>query len=115
MLDVDVPTMLLDKCPIKTENEFTKMRYTAVTCDPDDFVADKYTLRQRLYEPGRSTELFIVRFHGLEWYLTWQVVTMYNEEDDLFCRTMHGIMQNVAHLCGRNRSKTWGAEGWKKV
>lgn len=33
----------------------------------------------------------------------------------LFCRTMHGIMQNIAHLCGRNRSKTWGPDGWKKV
>lgn len=33
----------------------------------------------------------------------------------LFCRTMHGVMQNIAHLCTRSRSKTWGAEGWKKV
>jgi chitin synthase len=37
------------------------------------------------------------------------------EDDVLFCRTMHGVMQNIAHLCTRSRSKTWGAEGWKKV
>lgn len=28
---------------------------------------------------------------------------------------MHGVMKNVAHLCTRERSKTWGKEGWKKV
>jgi chitin synthase len=38
VLDIDVPTMLLDQCPVKEGNEFTKMRYTAVTCDPNDFV-----------------------------------------------------------------------------
>ncbi|WWC96588.1 hypothetical protein V866_003456 [Kwoniella sp. B9012] len=102
VLDIDVPTMLLDQCPIREGNEFTKMRYTAVTCDPNDFVEDKYTLRQRLYDPPRQTELFIV-------------ITMYNEDDVLFCRTMRGIMQNIAHLCTRNKSKTWGQDGWKKV
>lgn len=40
---------------------------------------------------------------------------MYNEDDELFCRTMRGVMQNVAHLCSRTKSKTWGKEGWKKV
>lgn len=33
----------------------------------------------------------------------------------LFCRTMNGVMKNISHLCSRNRSKTWGPEGWKKV
>ncbi|WVR05534.1 hypothetical protein IAU60_002552 [Kwoniella sp. DSM 27419] len=102
VLDIDVPTMLLDQCPIREGNEFTKMRYTAVTCDPNDFVEDKYTLRQRLYDPPRQTELFIV-------------ITMYNEDDILFCRTMRGVMQNIAHLCTRSKSKTWGKDGWKKV
>jgi hypothetical protein len=41
VLDVDVPTMLLDQCSIKEGNEFTKMRYTAVTCDPNDFTVSK--------------------------------------------------------------------------
>jgi hypothetical protein len=36
----------------------SKLRYTACTSDPDDFVRDKYTLRPFLY--GRQTELFIV-------------------------------------------------------
>ncbi|KAI5991704.1 glycosyltransferase family 2 protein [Pisolithus orientalis] len=29
--------------------------------------------------------------------------------------SMHGVMKNIAHLCKRDRSKTWGKEGWKKV
>lgn len=28
---------------------------------------------------------------------------------------MHGVMKNIAHLCSRDRSRTWGPEGWKKV
>lgn len=102
VLDIEVPTMLLEQCPIRQGNEFTKLRYTAVTCDPNDFVEDMYTLRQRLYDPPRQTELFIV-------------ITMYNEDDILFCRTMRGVMQNIAHLCTRSKSKTWGVNGWKKV
>jgi chitin synthase len=28
---------------------------------------------------------------------------------------MHGVMKNISHLCSRDRSRTWGPEGWKKV
>lgn len=28
---------------------------------------------------------------------------------------MNGVMKNISHLCGRERSKTWGQQGWKKV
>ncbi|KAJ7150196.1 chitin synthase [Mycena filopes] len=80
--------------------EFSKMRYTAATCDPDDFMRSKYSLRPFLY--GRQTELFIV-------------MTMYNEDEVLFTKTMNAVIKNVAHLCGRDRSKMWGPEGWKKV
>ena len=59
-------------------------------------------MRQIHYSPPRRTELFIV-------------MTMYNEDDGLFTRSMHGVMKNIAHLCSRDRSKTWGREGWKKV
>jgi len=102
VLDAAVPTKLLDMCAMRTEREFAYMRYTAATCDPNSFKDEGYTLRQVLYDPPRRTELFIV-------------LTMYNEDEELFTRTMHGVMKNVAHLCTRDRSKTWGKEGWKKV
>jgi len=78
------------------------MRYSAATCDPNDFKDAGFTLRQVLYDPPRRTELFIV-------------MTMYNEDEELFTRTFHGVVKNIAHLCKRDRSKTWGKEGWKKV
>ncbi|KAF9195658.1 Chitin synthase, class 1, partial [Haplosporangium sp. Z 27] len=100
VLDCPVPSKLVDVLPRKNGEEFTTMRYTAVTCDPNDFAQQNYTLRPKMM--NRETELFIV-------------MTMYNEDEILFCRTMHGVMKNISHLCARDRSKTWGAEGWKKV
>ena len=78
------------------------MRYTGVTCDPSEFIRDKFTLRQTLFTKPRATELFIV-------------VTMYNEDEVLFARTMRGVIKNIQHLQSRTNSKTWGEEGWKKV
>lgn len=63
VLDCPIPEKLLEAVPRKDSEEFTHMRYTAATCDPDDFQTSGYTLRPRIY--GRHTELFIV-------------VTMYN-------------------------------------
>ncbi|KAJ7611002.1 chitin synthase 2 [Roridomyces roridus] len=99
VLDMDVPTNIVPAGKGAVE-EFSKMRYTAATCDPDDFSRSKYSLRPFLY--GRQTELFIV-------------MTMYNEDEVLFTRTMNAVIKNIAHLCSRDRSKMWGPEGWKKV
>ncbi|ETW86853.1 glycosyltransferase family 2 protein [Heterobasidion irregulare TC 32-1] len=99
VLDVQVPSHIVPK-GMDASEEMTKMRYTAATCDPDDFMRSKYSLRPYLL--GRQTELFIV-------------MTMYNEDEVLFCRTMNAVIKNIAHLCGRSRSKMWGADGWKKV
>jgi chitin synthase len=63
-------------------------------------VRNKYSLRPYLY--GRHTELFIV-------------LTMYNEDEVLFVRTMNAVIKNIAFLCSRTRSKMWGPDGWKKV
>ncbi|KAK7063807.1 chitin synthase [Favolaschia claudopus] len=99
VLDMPVPTHIVPAGKQDIE-EFSKMRYTAATCDPDEFMRSKYSLRPYLL--NRQTELFIV-------------MTMYNEDEILFCKTMNAVIKNVAHLCSRDKSKTWGAEGWKKV
>lgn len=93
----------LRKVLTRTESpfgEFTNMTYTACTAEPDDFIKDGFTLRPAKY--GRETELVIC-------------VTMYNEDESSFARTMHGIMKNIAHLCSRTKSSVWGKEAWKKV
>ncbi|KAF9391336.1 Chitin synthase, class 2 [Podila verticillata] len=100
VMDCPVPQQLLQNVHFKGEREFEYMRYTAATCDPNDFFKERYTLRPTIYR--RQTELFIV-------------MTMYNEDDELFIKTMGSVMKNISHLCTRAKSKTWGKDGWKKV
>ena len=105
VLDCPIPPKLLNQVPHATppeRDEFTHMRYSAATCDPSEFYNDRFTLRQRLFAKPRHTELFIV-------------VTMYNEDEFLFARTMIGVFKNIEHMCGRTTSKTWGKEAWKKI
>ncbi|KIV85968.1 chitin synthase 1 [Exophiala sideris] len=102
ILECKIPTILHSFLPRRDEREFTHMRYTAVTCDPDDFVLKGYKLRQNFGPTMRETELLIC-------------VTMYNEGEIEFTRTMHGIMRNIAHFCSRAKSRTWGKDGWQKI
>ena len=105
VLDCPVPPRLLNQVPHAQppeRDEFTHMRYSAATCDPADFYDERFTLRQRLFAKPRHTELFIV-------------ITMYNEEDELFARTMAGVIKNIEHMNSRTSSKTWGKEAWKKI
>lgn len=102
VLECKIPTILYSFLPRRDDIEFTHMRYTAVTCDPDDFVGRGYKLRQNIGRTTRETELFIC-------------VTMYNENEQDFTRTMHAVMRNLAHFCSRKRSRTWGKDGWEKI
>lgn len=102
ILECKIPTILHSFLPRRDEREFTHMRYTAVTSDPDDFTLRGYKLRQEIGSTMRETELFIC-------------VTMYNEDEVDFTRTMHGIMRNIMHFCSRTKSRTWGKDGWKKI
>lgn len=102
ILECKIPTILYSFLPRRDEIEFTHMRYTAVTCDPDDFVLKGYKLRQNIGSTTRDTELFIC-------------ITMYNEDELDFTRTMHGVMRNISHFCSRSKSRTWGKDGWQKI
>ncbi|EDN04342.1 chitin synthase 2 [Histoplasma mississippiense (nom. inval.)] len=102
ILECKIPTILHSFLPRRDDREFTHMRYTAVTCDPDDFTVRGYKLRQNIGSTMRETELFVC-------------VTMYNENEIHFTRTMHGIMRNITHFCSRTKSRTWGKDGWQKI
>ncbi|TVY49544.1 Chitin synthase G [Lachnellula occidentalis] len=83
--------------------EFTHMRYTAATCDPDDFtLKNGYNLRPAMY--NRHTELLIA-------------VTYYNEDKTLTARTLHGVMQNVRDIVNLKKSDFWnvGGPAWQKI
>ncbi|KAF9913231.1 Chitin synthase, class 1 [Lobosporangium transversale] len=100
ILDCPVPTHYLQHQRQQKGEEWEFMRYSAVTCDPNEFKNENYTLRPAMW--NRETELFIV-------------VTMYNEDANLFAQTMHGIIKNIRHLVSRTNSKTWGEGAWEKV
>jgi chitin synthase len=105
VLDCPIPPRLLNQVPHAEppeRDEFTHMRYSAATCDPSKFFEERFTLRQNLFAKPRRTELFIV-------------VTMYNEEDELFARTMSGVIKNIEYMNSRTSSKTWGKDAWKKI
>lgn len=87
--------------------EFSHMRYTAATCDPDDFTAaNGWTLRPAVAQ--RETELLIA-------------VTSYNEDKALYARTLHGVMLNIRDICKSQKSKYWrgcaeeGSPAWQKI
>ncbi|CAE6538549.1 unnamed protein product [Rhizoctonia solani] len=109
--DYAVPTPVASAVEAKHQNpnsnEFTHMRYTAATCDPDDFTVENgYNLRVANY--GRQTELLIA-------------VTSYNEDKTLYARTLHGVMLNIRDICKTKQSKYWkkhaeeGTPAWQKI
>lgn len=104
VLDCPVPTKLFNQLSEEQQEnrEFKYMRYSAATCDPKEFLDERFTLRQNLYQTARRVELFIV-------------VTMYNEEDDLLARTLMGIFQNVNYMENMKKGTTWGKDSWKKI
>ncbi|KAI8818729.1 chitin synthase-domain-containing protein [Fimicolochytrium jonesii] len=102
VVDFPVSERYLDMCNIKEGHEFTHLRYTAVTCDPDEFGKPEsgYTLRPKLFT--RDTELFIV-------------MTMYNEDEELFAKTMTSVQKNIAYMCSDKCPYTWGPNGWQNI
>lgn len=87
----------------ENNEEFAKMRYTAATCDPNDFtLKNGYDLRAQRY--NRHTELLIA-------------ITYYNEDKVLLARTLHGVMQNVRDIANLKNSSFWnrGGPAWQKI
>lgn len=83
--------------------EFSSMRYTAATCDPDEFtLKNGYNLRPAMY--NRHTELLIA-------------ITYYNEDKQLTARTLHGVMQNIRDIVNLKKSDFWnvGGPAWQKI
>ncbi|KFX92150.1 hypothetical protein V490_05541 [Pseudogymnoascus sp. VKM F-3557] len=109
-IDYPVPSAIknsLEKkylADVETGNEeFTHMRYTAATCDPNDFtMRNGYNLRPAMY--NRHTELLIA-------------ITYYNEDKALLSRTLHGVMQNINDIVRLKKTEFWnkGGQAWQKI
>lgn len=104
VLDCPLPQKLFNQLSPEQQElrEFTHMRYSAATCDPADFLNERYTLRQALYSQQRGVELFIV-------------VTMYNEGEDLLARTLMGVFQNINYMENLNKGNAWGKGTWRNI
>ncbi|KAL1310645.1 hypothetical protein AAFC00_000913 [Neodothiora populina] len=108
--DYPVPSAIQNAVQAKYRNdlesgseEFTHMRYTAATCDPNDFtLKNGYNLRPAMY--NRHTELLIA-------------ITYYNEDKVLTSRTLHGVMQNIRDIVNIKKSEFWnkGGPAWQKI
>ena len=108
--DYPVPSAIQNAVQAKYRNdlesgseEFTHLRYTAATCDPNDFtLKNGYNLRSSMY--NRHTELLIA-------------VTYYNEDKTLTARTLHGVMQNIRDIVNLKKSEFWnkGGPAWQKI
>ncbi|KAF2468369.1 chitin synthase G [Lindgomyces ingoldianus] len=84
-------------------DEFTQMRYTAATCDPNEFtLKNGYNLRPTMY--NRHTELMVS-------------ITVYNEDKWLLARSLHSVMMNVRDIVNLKRSEFWnkGSVAWQKI
>ncbi|MCJ1320746.1 Chitin synthase, class 2 [Xylographa vitiligo] len=109
-VDYPVPSAIQNAVQAKYRNdlergseEFTHMRYTAATCDPDEFtLKNGYNLRPAMY--NRHTELLIA-------------ITYYNEDKVLTSRTLHGVMQNIRDIVNLKKSEFWnkGGPAWQKI
>lgn len=108
--DYPVPSAIQNAVQAKYRNdlesgseEFTHLRYTAATCDPNDFtLKNGYNLRPAMY--NRHTELLIA-------------ITYYNEDKTLTSRTLHGVMQNIRDIVNIKKSEFWnkGGPAWQKI
>ncbi|KAJ3515158.1 hypothetical protein NLJ89_g1936 [Agrocybe chaxingu] len=91
----------------KKSMEFTHLRYTAATCDPDEFTSGNgYTLRARMM--NRTTEILIA-------------ITAFNENALMYARTLSGVFANIQDICTSPPSKYWqhcaemGAPSWQRI
>lgn len=135
-IDYPVPSALqnaIEPCHRNAEGgfdeEFTTLRYTAATCDPNDFtLANGFNLRPHMY--NRHTELMIAITYYNEDKVSEScscilrarlaVLLLVLETDNhkvLLARTLHGTIRNIRDIANLKRSQFWGVGGpaWQKI
>ncbi|KAJ3401775.1 Chitin synthase, class 2 [Chytriomyces hyalinus] len=97
IVDTPISQRYLENVRYAKSDEFTHLRYTAATTEPNDFAAT-YSLRQKL--GARKTKIAVV-------------CTMYNEDDVLFAKTISAVQENIAYLC--SGCPGWDADAWREI
>ncbi|KAL4751108.1 hypothetical protein BDW72DRAFT_212904 [Aspergillus terricola var. indicus] len=83
------------------DDEFTTVRYSALTCEPSMFRKEQFMLRQKLYIKPRRTELLVT-------------VPICEESGTDLGRTLTSIFANIQYVSSRKRVKAWKRHGWKR-
>lgn len=101
VVDCPVPDRVLQNAIYRENEEFTHLRYTACTCDPNNFVNEKYTLRPVLY--GRETEVAIVMTMYFALLISGIMKMMY-------CSVAHStLLSRTSHTCAHVTVHAYGA------
>jgi chitin synthase len=113
VVHVPVSEEMLKHAKYKQQKEFQFITYTAVTEETRnrgrheaESFPDRYQLRQRIFKRDIKIAL---------------VITMYNENEKLFIKSMHAVQRNIAFLCNQRSCRfSWGTSlfnagenGWK--
>jgi chitin synthase len=98
VLSIPIAPELYRKARFVEGEEFTHCSYTAATTDPEDF-PQRYSLRPKRFNREIKVAL---------------VITMYNEDDGLFVKTLLAVQKNIAYLCSNKCPYSWGPDGWKQ-
>ncbi|KAJ2992112.1 Chitin synthase, class 1 [Globomyces sp. JEL0801] len=115
-LHVPVAHQVLEGCPYRNEDEFTHLTYTAVTEEqrpPGNLIIFYLLIKDGANEHDypHEADTFKFKYQLRQRALSRQikvalVMTMYNEDDILFLKSMRSVQINIEYLC-------WGQEGWK--
>jgi chitin synthase len=109
ILDCPVPKQILDNVSNSSaqdkhsRNEYTHMRYSAVTCSSSDFNKEKFQLRPSLFAVRRMTEILVV-------------LTLKNEGPLMVSEVLGDIQRNIDYICrAEKKSPNWGNYAWKNI
>ena len=95
VVQAPVSRSILQEAEYSESEEFTHLQYTAITCEPEEFVGHGYKPRTLRYKRRIKVAL---------------VMTMYNEDENLFTKSMLNVQKNIAHMC---HERNWGKDGWQ--
>ncbi|CAG8464476.1 607_t:CDS:2 [Racocetra persica] len=90
VLDRLVPDLVLQDAAFTNTDEFKQIRYTAITCDLDDFKNNNFLIRQKIYE--QETEILIV-------------ITLYNKDERSSIWESDGWKKVVVLIISDGRNK----------
>lgn len=104
-LTIDCPTPIdlrgmLGPFMQKNPDEASFLRYSAITCQPEDM--NNNGLQLRTWSTGRDIQIAVC-------------LTLSDEDLASFAISLSSIMNNLKHLCSRSKSRVWGNESWEKV